>query len=115
MWLRPVIPDRTDRSFHADRNHHQAFYEGAAIGIYRNARIIVDVLDDSGLPVQHGPSTDTGRYGKPLAFPEGTDGVLIGIEAPLFVPKNERSSVRTRQLTSCAASHLHDGIQRARQ
>ena len=59
----------------------------------RHARIVIDVGNDRGLAVQHGPARNAGLKEKALALPQGGDGVLVDIAAAVAVADHEGDPV----------------------
>src|SRR5579872_795456 len=108
MMTRPINADGPYRVQRADGHHDQAFHEGWAVRIMRDARVLIDVLDDRGLPVEHGPAADAGVQRKAASLPQWADGVFFRIEALVTIAKHEGRAVGTDEIARGMAHDLHD-------
>ena len=93
----PVHPDRPERLAGPDRHDQQAPDERRAVEVLRDARVVVDVLDDGRLAVAHRPARDAVLQRKAAALPQRLDRVLVDVAALAAVAQDERRPVGVRQ------------------
>ena len=111
MRASPIDPNRTDGRGNPDRHHHQAFDKGRTVGVRRDSRVGIDVLNDYGLAVEHSPTADTGAHGETLAFPERRYRILIGVVAQIALSQHKSRTIGTSQLASGATNRSHDAFE----
>ena len=108
VLLRPVNPDRADGRHGPDRRHDEAFNECRAVGVVRDARVEVDVLDGGRLVIQHCPAADARFQRETLTFPQGPDRIFLGVITQLAVLQHEARAVGVHQCARFVADDLHD-------
>lgn len=96
---RPVGTKRTERSLSPRGSHAETLHEGRAVCLDRDARIVVNILDDRSRLVQGCPTRDARFSGKPAAFPESTHGIFLRIVDLVGLTQNEGGAISTNELS----------------
>jgi hypothetical protein len=95
-------------------DHGQAAHKRRSVRVLRNARVCVDVRNDSGFFLRHAPSGNARAHGEPASLPERRNCILFRVVAKVAISKDEGDTVGVQQGPRRLCGDLHDFGNRAR-